>query len=102
MMFNTVTRRKYVLAQKSYDLGQLYSWEGQILLNLEFVEMLKIFFTCFRSAFFVLRGFSHYLKTLWDCNRAGKCNPYVLEPFTIKSLNYCAKYFDHLKYKVFL
>lgn len=44
-MFNTVTKRKYVLVQKFYDLGKLYTWEGQILLNLEFVEILKLFFT---------------------------------------------------------
>lgn len=54
MMFNTVTKRKYVLEQKFYDLGQLYTWEEQILLNMEYVEMLMLFFTCFGSFLFFL------------------------------------------------
>lgn len=51
-------QKKYVLEQKFYDLGQLYTWEGQILLNMEYVEMLKLFFTCFGSFLFLKRFFS--------------------------------------------
>lgn len=62
------------------------------LADCEFVEIFKPFFT-----FFLIEAFPHYLKTQWDCTGTEKCNPYVLEPFTVKLANYYPQYFKHLK-----
>lgn len=59
----------------------------------ETVEIFKPFF----FHIFFIEVFPHYLKTQWDCSGTEKYNPYVLEPFTIKSASFSAQCFKYLK-----